>query len=825
MANLALVFDILAKDGASGPFKNVGNAAERAGQQTSKFGSAMSSALKLAGGALLGAGLVEGFKALYNAADESRKIGNLTAQVIKSTGGAANVSAKQVSDLAGAIAKKTGVDDEAIQSGQNLLLTFTNVKNEVGKGNDIFNRATQTITDMSVALGQDTSSSAIQLGKALNDPIKGVTALQRVGVSFTASQKEQIKTLVETGDTLGAQKLILAELGKEFGGAAEAAATPLGKLQQRVGDLAEKIGGYLVPIVDDAATFFMDKLLPALSDVGSVVAGVVVPTVRILADIVGGLADAYNALPGPVQAGVLALGAFALLKGPVSSAVETIGLKALYLKDAIANAGTGIGGFKGAASGLVGFLGGPWGIALGAATIGVSLLASWLGKNDASTQRVTQATQDYAGALRQANGVISESVRQAAAKAAQDAGLLDVAERAGVALPDVTSAITDQGAALDRTRGQLQQFIESHTRLITTQSGKGGAPQVTEALDSEGKAAVAALDALNKLSGQTTATKGDQQQLTEATSKGATAAQDFAQQIGDSRDALDEAKQAIDDYKLSLDILTGNSVSMIQVESALNDAIAAGADAMDNLGGAVLDSSGSLNLQTANGRKAADVLLDVRNSGNQLISTLIQQGATTDQVTARDAQLRASFIRTANQMGITGGNAEILADKILGIPGQRNTTITADTGQAVGAVANLQARINGLQGRTIAIQVRSEMPDIPGVRRMGAAIGGIVHAFAGGGFEPMRGGIAQVVPPNTWRVIGDRARDDEAYIPINGSSRSREILQQTAGRMGYQLASGGGSSTPVVKVEHWHSGGQSPMEVAESLAWMARTRG
>jgi phage-related minor tail protein len=65
------------------------------------------------------------------------------------------------------------------------------------------------MTDMSVALGTDASGSAIQLGKALNDPIKGVAALQKVGVSFTESQKEQIKTLVETGDTLGAQKIIL----------------------------------------------------------------------------------------------------------------------------------------------------------------------------------------------------------------------------------------------------------------------------------------------------------------------------------------------------------------------------------------------------------------------------------------------------------------------------------------------------------------------------------------------------------------------------------------------------------------------------------------
>jgi hypothetical protein len=86
-----------------------------------------------------------------------------------------------VGDLATAVSKKAGIDDEAIQSGENLLLTFTNVGNEVGKGNDIFSQATQTMTDMSVALGTDMKSSAIQLGKALNDPVQGISALQRIG--------------------------------------------------------------------------------------------------------------------------------------------------------------------------------------------------------------------------------------------------------------------------------------------------------------------------------------------------------------------------------------------------------------------------------------------------------------------------------------------------------------------------------------------------------------------------------------------------------------------------------------------------------------------
>jgi acid phosphatase family membrane protein YuiD len=97
--------------------------------------------------------------------EESHKIAKQTDAVLKSTGGAANVTAKHVSDLATAISKKTGIDDEAIQSGENLLLTFTKVRNETGKGNKIFDQATRVVTDMSAALGQDTKSRRSSWGR------------------------------------------------------------------------------------------------------------------------------------------------------------------------------------------------------------------------------------------------------------------------------------------------------------------------------------------------------------------------------------------------------------------------------------------------------------------------------------------------------------------------------------------------------------------------------------------------------------------------------------------------------------------------------------
>jgi hypothetical protein len=192
------------------------------------------------------------------------QINTQTATALKSTGGAAGVTLKHIQDLTGGLEDLTATEAESIQQGGNLLLTFTNIQNKAGKGNAIFDRTTRTMVDMSRALGQDTTTSALQLGKALNDPIKGVGALSRVGVSFTAGQKETIKTLVESGNTMGAQKVILRELNKEFGGSGKAfAGTTQGKIAlagHAFGTLGETIFAKLLPPLADLAVTATDFL-------------------------------------------------------------------------------------------------------------------------------------------------------------------------------------------------------------------------------------------------------------------------------------------------------------------------------------------------------------------------------------------------------------------------------------------------------------------------------------------------------------------------------------------------------------------------------------
>lgn len=182
---------------------------------------------------------------------ESERVMKATETVIKSTGSAAGLTAKEIAAMAGALQEATAFGDDEIQSGQNLLLTFAKI------GKDIFPQATETMLDMSTAMGTDLKSSAIQLGKALNDPAEGAVALRRVGVSLTDQQMEQIKAFQKSGDLLSAQKIILKELQTEFGGMARAMKqTTEGALKSANnawGDLKETIGEKLAPAIRKGA--------------------------------------------------------------------------------------------------------------------------------------------------------------------------------------------------------------------------------------------------------------------------------------------------------------------------------------------------------------------------------------------------------------------------------------------------------------------------------------------------------------------------------------------------------------------------------------------
>lgn len=162
-------------------------------------------------------------------------------QAIRSTAGAAGLSAKELKSMAAALQQVTTYGDETILGAQAMLLTFTKI------GRETFPEATEAILNMAAAMGQDLKSVTIQVGKALNDPLLGITALGRAGVQFTEDQKDVIESMVEMNDLAGAQALILSELETQFGGMARAMAdTSTGAMTQfenALGDVKEMFGG------------------------------------------------------------------------------------------------------------------------------------------------------------------------------------------------------------------------------------------------------------------------------------------------------------------------------------------------------------------------------------------------------------------------------------------------------------------------------------------------------------------------------------------------------------------------------------------------------
>jgi len=232
-----------------GDAKSLEAALSGASRKTGTFGKAVNEGAKVGAAGFLALGLAA--KVGIDELVDSQKVAAQTAAVIKSTGGAANVTAGHIHALSQELLQLSGVDDETIAAGENVLLTFRNIQNQTGKNNDVFDQATKATLDLSVAMGEDMHSAAIQVGKALNDPVKGLTALKRVGVQFTDAQTEMIKKLVETGHTVEAQKIILGELNKEFGGSAAAAGKTLpgqlSKLKESFADVSAELVGDLIP--------------------------------------------------------------------------------------------------------------------------------------------------------------------------------------------------------------------------------------------------------------------------------------------------------------------------------------------------------------------------------------------------------------------------------------------------------------------------------------------------------------------------------------------------------------------------------------------------
>jgi hypothetical protein len=259
--------------------------------------------------AAVGAGALVMGKKLLDAGERAATSNARIEQITKSMGqfeGATDQVTDRLVTLAEKTAKLVGVDQNLIKEGQALLLTFKSVSADADKVGGVFDRATKASIDLAAAGFGSVTSNAVQLGKALEDPIKGLAALGKSGVTFTAEQKELIKTLVETGRVAEAQEIILAAVETQVGGTAEATANASDRMKVAFSLLQEELGQKLLPVFEKFATYFIETLIPQMEKMYNQAAPFVLEAFRRLSKFIKETAiPAFQSLVEYVKAEIL----------------------------------------------------------------------------------------------------------------------------------------------------------------------------------------------------------------------------------------------------------------------------------------------------------------------------------------------------------------------------------------------------------------------------------------------------------------------------------------------------------------------------------------
>lgn len=273
-------------------------------------------------------------KDCINVAAQYEYVQAQTNAVLKSTKDASGMTAQGIADLAEKLSTITPFSRDATQAAENMLLTFTNIKGNLPQ-------VTQTTLDFATAMHMDATTAALQLGKALNDPATGYSKLQREGVTFSKSQIESIKAMEKSGNTAGAQAIMLKELQKEFGGSATAAgstfAGSLQILQNQLEDTKDSVGAALIPVLSQLLTAlaplmaaFAQFVSKALGGLSSFLTSDVIPTMQQWLPVIGTILQAAQTLGGVFMSALQPAieqiqQAFSKMHGPGLSVQQVVG--------------------------------------------------------------------------------------------------------------------------------------------------------------------------------------------------------------------------------------------------------------------------------------------------------------------------------------------------------------------------------------------------------------------------------------------------------------------------------------------------------------------
>lgn len=770
---------------------------------------------------------------------------------------------------------------------------------------------------------------------------RGQTALTNFFKGLAEITRATGPALKELLGLLGDLALVAGRVATALSGGVAAVLRSLTQALNNAAPGLEDFAAGLSRVATQAAPV-LEKVGTALGDVFSAV----VPLLPVLggaAALVGALASAFSALPGPIQTVLITLialqrlGTFAFIGQLTVAARESTGVigrmaeayrttsasmlefgrQQQFLNTAITPFPALLGGVQGplsrfsataaglgaalstglrsAVTGLLGVLGGPWGVALAAASVGLSLLASRQADASRAAAEHQSRVSSLADTLNKQNGAVTGATRQLLADQAAREGWLATANKMGISSTTFVDALAGQQSALASVeattasvlRGQIEssdawrQNAESAQKYgitldllaLSAAGNKGAADQLALANSRAGGSFNELISTARFLSPEQTKLAGALTSTGKALAEAAKQAQatgaamdpatvrsaklsDALAVLSNNAASADSQARALND---ALNILNGGSLSADQAQAKFQETLANVATQMANakartteFGVATVDAAGKLDVTNLAGRTLVDTATSLQQSLGQSAAKTLELGRANGDVegalrtVASNAQAaRDAFITQAQAAGLNADQAANLADKYGLIPSQVVTTVAAPgaseteqqliqvqlalantppektvtvrnatqetidklkaTGAEVNAIpgtkdievraktaearSNIQSLISSFAGKTIDLVTR-----IIG----GGAVGGIqpvMPMMAGGITGTMSSSTAVIVPPRTFRMIGDRQIGDESFIPLVPTSmRSQQIWEESGRRLGREFVPLGQSS-------------------------------
>ncbi|WFN91474.1 hypothetical protein [Gordonia sihwensis] len=491
-----------------------------------------------------------------------------------------------------------------------------------------------------------------------------------------------------------------------------------------------------------------EKLIPVVQPFIDLLSGPGLGAVEGIASAVGAAGSAFNSLPGPIQAALGSVVAFRVAahfmgervpvagnrvanalrgvtaqttvmsaQGPVQmgrfgSSVANLGSHVPILarmQSAFVNAAIGaerfpraaglaagaMTGMKGAASGLIGALGGPWGLAIAGATAALGL---WMQKKQADAQASEAAkarTMEYADALRESGGAIDSNIRNMVAKQMVENGMIDTAEKLGLSEQKLLDVVTQGNGAVRAFIPELNSMADAH--------GEGR--------DQSAKLALQMLkmskeiDVAQSKAMQMAKATGDVKVSFDGSSRSAGA---MSKAMVEFSESTDGAASKVDKLSKALNTLRDDRLTEEEALQASSSAIKDLAEAWGQVDAAAVKADGSINFDTpdaiAKYGALQDKVVDLGKTYDQTAAAAMEHARAEnmgpaealDYVRSKVDPLRQSLIDQATAAGVSAEAAERMADRYLGVPSEILTKLDLQGTEAAIAKLN-QVQVKGAQ--------------------------------------------------------------------------------------------------------------------------------